>query len=191
MNKDNAIVMLVVGHTPKRKGAKNEKNTELNEYDINSNIATMIKNQLSMKDVDVMVISDLATKSKTKIINEICRSTVGTVKIQVSMHFNAFKGYISNTSGCEVLVSDKKINSAGLAESLLDEFSTMNQNRGIKIRTKGSRGYAILNTESDYSVLCEPLFIDAEEGEALSDPIMTDFLVDSYVNGITNFIERI
>lgn len=194
---NNIVVVLEVGHRLCDKGAKNSKFDHLNEYDINYKIAKRISAALLKQQQANLIILDGSISGKVKKINELDYKKLldkdSPTIIQVSLHFNAYKGYTSNSSGCETLISDKKTSSSRLADLLLREFDKIgNTNRGIKLLSEGDRGYEILtHTKTDYAVLCEPLFIDAEEGELLDDPAVIDFLVDAYVSGITKFIKEL
>lgn len=197
MENSEACVILVVGHRGSAKGAKNTNIKHLNEFDINKKMAMSISKTLFDHGQPNFVVMNGSVSGKIREINNTSiESVLGftpSKTIQVSLHFNAFKGYTSNSSGCEVLISEDKDNSARLAALLMNEFSQIgNIYRGIKIISKGDRGHGILTkTKADFSVLCEPLFIDSEEGEMLADPSVIEFLTGSYVNGILNFIKEL
>lgn len=197
MNRSDVVVILVVGHNPISKGAKNLEYPKLNEYDINLGIAKALSARLFNDGQDNLIVLNGSVSNKVRKINSLdFEEILGKPKsttVQVSLHFNAYKGYTSNSSGCEVLISNQKQNSARLADLLQREFSQIgNIDRGIKILSKGDRGYGILNeTSSNFAVLCEPLFIDSEEGEMLEDPSVIGFLIEAYANGIEGFIEEL
>jgi hypothetical protein len=197
MENSEACVVLIVGHRESAKGAKNPNHPHLNEFDINKPLAVKISRKLIDLGQPNIVVLNGSVNDKIKKINKFNpEESLGftpSSTIQVSLHFNAYKGYTSNSSGCEVLISEDKDNSARLADLLMKEFSQIgNPYRGIKPTSKGDRGYAILSkTKADFSVLCEPLFIDSEEGEMLEDPTVIEFLSECYVNGILNFIKEL
>lgn len=192
---NDIVVLLEVGHNEDSKGAINEKYPrQLNEYEVNKEVARKLSVELYKECIFPIIIWNGSISQKINIINTSdygkLTNKVDPILIQVSLHFNAYKGYTSNSSGSEVLISDKKPKSAFLAECLLKEFVNLtSMDRGIKVRTEGTRGYKILTeTIPEYAVICEPLFIDSEEGEMLLDEATIDFLVESYKKGLINFI---
>lgn len=186
---NNIGIILSVGHNENAKGASNEKHPELNEYDINKVIAYKIADLLEDTDCHILD-GKLTISQKLKRINSLKHPSGKLLLIE--LHFNAYDSYISNSSGCEVLIPKKSVQSAVLAECLLEQFSDFNRNRGILQIEKPNRGWPLLEgAKVDYACIAEPLFIDSEEGEKLLEEDFLDELSYMYFNGIINFLERI
>ncbi len=177
-------ICLVVGHSRKNKGAKNEKH-DVNEFDFNNGIAAKIYDDLKAKsDLDVKIIfrdgrySELPTK-----VNMYKPDFI------VSLHCNAFN---KRTQGSEVLYHHKSVRSKEIARLLQEQFVSIPiRDRGIKAKSSEDRGGLLLRETDAPCVIAEPFFIDSPaELEFIME--RTDKLIDAYVNGImasANYLE--
>jgi len=188
----DSMLFLVVGHNLNAMGAANENHAWLNEYDINVIVKNYLEELLEDANIPFNSISGTYTiPQKISLINESSKSVKH--RLMLELHFNAFNGYISNSSGAEVLAAKNKPESTVFADCLLKEFEAIgNRSRGILQIEKPARGWQILqNTNVNYACIAEPLFIDSEEGERLLDKNFIYDLAGMYFNGIYNFLERI
>lgn len=132
--------LILIGHTPDRKGAKNFKGEH--EYDFNYRIAIKVFNYL---DEQISVISKI--DNWKEVLDELKPTVI------IELHFNYFGG---DASGCEALIlkgdTPKDINE--LLEEISDEFTL--RNRGVKPLAEGDRGYQNLVTMRKY---CRHVFI--------------------------------
>ena len=144
-------VVLVVGHSKERKGARN-KSFNIAEYDINNKLAKDIKDII---DVDIVYRTESYNKVPFK-INEL------NPKFILSLHAN---GYNTNTSGSEILYYHtskfgKKISGIFQEETV----SVLGlKDRGIKAKTVEDRGGYILKYSYAPCIIMEPFFIDNDD----------------------------
>lgn len=140
---------IIVGHSPKKQGAYNEKYDE-SEFHFNSMIANLV---LIRTDIDIEVV--YRTNGYSKLPTKV---NATNADIAFSLHCNAFD---KKASGTETL-SSGSYKSNQLAEiiqpKILEVFGL--PNRGIKIRKRKDLGGLILHKTKMPIVLLEPFFID-------------------------------
>ena len=146
-------VALVVGHSRKNKGARNER-YGITEFAFNSALAQTIEHTKRIKNLEVVYresYKDLPTK-----INAL------NPKIILSLHCNAFNTIYH---GCEMLywnTSEKGKALATITQKCIVERVGL-RDRNIKPRHKGSRGAYLLRRTNAPCIICEPFFIDNDE----------------------------
>ena len=147
-------VVLQIGHTELRGGAKN-KLTGINEYTLNSLITPQIQERLSKLGISSEIISGAYWRLPT-LINKL------EPKLCLSLHCNGFKD--PSVGGKEFLYHHKSSKGKKFAEVLSKQFEDFYVNdRGIKPRVKGDRGFRLLDKTKCPIVIAELIFITNNE----------------------------
>ncbi len=167
-------VVLVVGHSKERKGARN-KSFGIAEYDINNKLACDIKNNI---DVDI-VYRTSGYRGLPSSINNL------NPKFILSLHAN---GYDTKTSGSEILYYHTSKFGKKMAEVFQEAMVGVLglKDRGIKAKTAADRGGYLLKYSYAPCVIMEPFFIDHDD-----DLLVFMCKYKEYVKVISNTIEEV
>lgn len=138
-------IVLVVGHTSSRKGARNFKGES--EYFFNKRIALKVSEKLDHK-ITVLY------KDKFSLYEKNLKELKPYLAIE--LHFNSFDGH---AQGCEALSVETSPEAIAFLYLLSKKFKL--RNRGVKTLQETSRGYGnlmVLRRHCTKSFILEPCF---------------------------------
>lgn len=178
-------VTISIGHSIKDQGAESSDGN-VTEYQYNKQLADCIKKHLNDKDVEVHIVnrfSDAGGTGMTAAVKAVNKYKADCI---VELHANAYNG---STSGCETLFWHTYSDAKKLAQCVQKEMIAClgNNDRGVKSRSTGDRGAALLRDAYYPCIITEPFFID--NNKDLSNAIdKMDRLGKAIATGIINFL---
>jgi N-acetylmuramoyl-L-alanine amidase len=177
---------VVVGHTKESPGAYSAQPLRLSEYDYNTQVAQEMYRYAMEKGLQTKIFTrDSGGLTKAyKEINEYCKDD-GVV---IELHLNAFNG---KAKGTETLFDMEPTESIDFAreihEVMLAVFNRKGkEDRGIKKRLPGDRGYLNLALCKAPSCIVEPAFCDNRDEAQILMERQKDYAA-SLVDGVFNY----
>lgn len=151
-------INISIGHSSKDKGAVS-KCKQHTEFDFNTTLAQLIKDELVKKGYEVILTNRLTHGGGTGMSADVKAINATEADISVELHANAFN---NEASGCETLHWYRSKNGKKLAQCIQNEMVAAlgNKDRGIKSINSKGRGATVLKETNMAMVITEPFFID-------------------------------
>jgi len=179
-------IAVIIGHNPIHQGAEAIAPIGKSEFDFNSELANLIEQESINFPFEIELFYRKFKNSYTKEIKEVYK-LVDLSKCDYSMELH-FNSAVFTVSGSEVLSSGSK-KSKHFARLIQKEQvklfdRTKKENRGVKIRKKGSRGYLSLISGKAAAIIVEPFFGSNRKDCNLMHTIGTSQLAVSYLKAM-------
>lgn len=171
-------IAIDVGHSAIDGGAYNNRN-EIGEFQYNNLVAPILAAKLQKMGYTPIIVY---RKSYSSLVGQINNTKAD---LAISLHCNAFN---EKATGTETLYYHGSPNSrrlAGLIQKEVLDVLSLND-RGIKPRHRGDRGYDLLVGTNMPMVIVEPFFIDNDDDLLLAYSNI-DKLANAYAKGIDNY----